>query len=403
MSIEKQPAKWVENLLRFGIRTYIESRSKIVIDRNDTIDLKPPYIILANHVNNWDPLFINAYVPETISFIAGDSLFRNTFLKKLLDYVGAIPKAKFRNDTSTIRSIIKAKKHDRVIGIFPEGNRNWDGKTEPLMTATAKLIKLLDIPVVIATIRGGYLSHPRWANKHRRGTISISYQKLWDQGDLKNKSTETIHYQLTEALGHNEMEWQATEKNLYQGKSLANYLERLLFICPHCEKIGHLYSEANRFRCRACQYEIEYTEIGEFEQVNYNLIHQTPLDWNQWQLNFLNSILLRRDSKEKLMIDDHVKLYVTDEHKPFKLVSSGNITWQNPANQVIFQADNGEDYQFKIEAMNGLNIHLHHQLDFTYENKFYRVEFYQPRTSAYKLLKVLQILSNAIRKEEVVS
>src|SRR5690606_25497073 len=100
---------------------------------------------------------------------------------------GAIPKMKFTNDTRTIRSILQAKKSNRVIGLFPEGNRNWDGVTEPLTYATAKLIKSLNIPVVIATIAGGYLSHPRWGESHRKGQISISFIKKWDKDELKTK------------------------------------------------------------------------------------------------------------------------------------------------------------------------------------------------------------------------
>lgn len=196
LSIERKPAKWIENILRFTISTIINSRSKITIERNDTLNLKPPYIILANHVNNWDPLFINCYVNETMCFVAGDSLFRNPILKRILDFTGAIPKAKFRSDTSTIRNMINAKKHNRIIGLFPEGNRNWDGTTEPIIFATAKLVKLLDIPVVIATIHGGYLSHPRWAEHRRKGQISITFNKLWEKGELKNETYESIHQKL---------------------------------------------------------------------------------------------------------------------------------------------------------------------------------------------------------------
>lgn len=80
MSIEKKPGKTVERLLRTPIKAFIEHRSDIVIERNDTKDMEGPYIILSNHVNNWDPLLLNCYVDEPISFIAADPLFRNPFL-----------------------------------------------------------------------------------------------------------------------------------------------------------------------------------------------------------------------------------------------------------------------------------------------------------------------------------
>lgn len=403
MSIEKKPAKWIGKFLIFAVRTYIESRSKIIVDQDDTIDLKPPYIILANHVNNYDPLFVNSYVDDVISFVAGDSLFRNPILRNILSYTGAMPKAKFRNDTSTIRNIIKAKKHNRIIGLFPEGNRNWDGDTEPIIDSTAKLIRSLDIPVVIATIRGGYLSHPRWASSHRRGLISISYKKILNKGESKKKSPEELHQKLTDALAYSEMAWQATEQIPYRGKELAHYLERFLFVCPHCEKTGGLYSENDLFMCNHCGYRVRYTTLGYFEQVNHELLHQTPRDWNQWQLTFLSSILLNDKGQERFSIEDHVKLHVAIDNKPFQYVSSGNLSWDNPSGEIDFQADNEKRYNFKIEKMDGLNIHLHDNLDFVYEKKVYRLEFFQPRTSAYKWLKTLQHVAYSTDKEEVIS
>ena len=55
MSIEQKPNTFITNMLLRLIRTYLKSRSEIVIERNDAMEIEPPYIILGNHVNNWDP------------------------------------------------------------------------------------------------------------------------------------------------------------------------------------------------------------------------------------------------------------------------------------------------------------------------------------------------------------
>jgi 1-acyl-sn-glycerol-3-phosphate acyltransferase len=403
MSIEKKPAKWVENILRFPIRTFIEWRSDIRIEQNDTIGLKPPYIILANHVNNWDPSVVNSYVPEMMCFVAGDSLFRIPVLKNILHYTGAIPKAKFRNDTSTIRNMIRAKKHHRIIGIFPEGNRNWDGRTEPIIFSTAKLVKAMNIPVVIATIKGGHLSHPRWANGHRKGRIAISYRKIWDKGDVKNLSPEDIHQKLTEELAHDEMDWQAKQNVPYNGKNLAHYLERLLFLCPHCHTSGNLHSDGDHFQCRSCHYEVKYTATGFFEQVNHPLIFQTTTDWNQWQMEYWKKELINPSEETPFSMTDEVKLYVSSEKESFKLISSGTLSWENTSEHAIFQEEQNRIHQFSINKLEGLNIHLHHYLDFLYDGRNYRIEFFNPRTSAYKWLRTFQILSGLKSSKEVMS
>jgi 1-acyl-sn-glycerol-3-phosphate acyltransferase len=386
MSIEKKPGKMMTSFLLSMIRTYLKSRSKIVIERNDTIDLKPPYIILSNHVTNWDPLYINLFVKEPISFIAGDSLFRNPLLKRVLDYTGAIPKTKFISDTRTIRRMLKAKKHKRVIGLFPEGNRNWDGNTEPLTPATAKLIKLLDVPVVIATISGGHLSHPRWAEHHRKGLISISLVKKWDKGAFKNETPETIHQMLTEALAHNELKCQEEKQIPYTGTNLAHYLERYLFVCPHCQELGQLESNDQLFHCKNCEYSVRYTPFGTFEEVKLPLRFATPSAWNHWQLEWLETRM--SESTRDFLIKDHVKLFSAAAGRPFSFICQGNLNWTEGGMTLV--SDEGESYSFDFNNLEGVNIHLHHHLEFFTDNRQYQIEFYQPRTSAYKWLQAIK-------------
>ena len=392
MSIEQKPNTFITNMLLRLIRTYLKSRSEIVIERNDAMEIEPPYIILGNHVNNWDPFFVNYCIDEPISFIAADSLFYNPFLKGILDYIGIIPKTKRKSDISTIRGILKAKKHRRVIGLFPEGNITWDGCFEPIDNATAKLIKLLNIPVVIATISGGHLSHPRWAKGHRKGLISISLVKLWDSEDLKEESIKSIHQKLNDSLSHDEMEWQSQNMISYRGRDLANYLERLLFICPHCKEPSNLYSDDDLLHCKNCNYTVRYTALGTLEQVNYPLYFTTTRDWNRWQLKFLKERISCLDFKlywDRALQDD-VKLFISDGASQFKLISIGNLMLKDKS--LIFESSRGNEYEFSLEDIRSLNIHLHNNLNFFYKDKLYRLKFYLPRTSAYKWLNALEAL-----------
>ncbi|WP_059041493.1 lysophospholipid acyltransferase family protein [Paenibacillus rubinfantis] len=395
MSIEKKPGKFVQRLVLSVVRAMIRSRSRMKVERNDTVGLKPPYLILANHVTNWDPLYINCYVDEPISFVAGASLFRNPLLAKLLNYTGAIPKAKFKNDTRTIRGMMKAKQHGRVIGLFPEGNRNWDGTTEPLIYSTAKLVKLLDLPVVIATISGGHLSFPRWAESHRRGPIRISLVKKWDAGAFTNHTPEAIHDLLTEALAHDDAEWQTQTGSAYYGKAPAHYLERLLFICPHCEVPGRLRSEQDLFGCTACGYTVRYTPQGKFAPFTHLLRFPTTRDWNRWQLHRLSQAIQEPGQLAawEPVMHDRVHLYVSEGEQPFQFRGTGHLRWNaDQEASLSYQAEAGQTYTFPFEEMEGINVQLHHKFEFYVGDKLYRFLFFQPRTSAYKWLQFINAL-----------
>jgi 1-acyl-sn-glycerol-3-phosphate acyltransferase len=395
VSIEKKPGKIAQRLVLSALRAFLQSRSQIKVVRNDTVGLKPPYLILANHVTNWDPFYINCYVDEPISFVTGASLFRNPWLAKLLNYTGAIPKMKNKNDTRTIRSMIKAMQSGRVIGLFPEGNRNWDGTTEPLFYSTAKLVKLLDVPVVITTISGGHLSSPRWAENPRRGPIHLSFEKKWDVGALANHTPDEIHHLLTEALAHDDAEWQSQTGAAYYGKAPAHYLERLLFICPHCEVPGRLRSEQDLFGCTACGYTVRYTPQGKFAPFTHPLRFSTTRDWNRWQLERLNQVMQEPEqlaSWEPVM-QDPVHMYVSEGEKPFQSLGTGRLHWNaDQADSLTFQGDHGQAYSFPFGELEGINVQLHHKFEFYVGDKLYRFLFYQPRTSAYKWLKFITAL-----------
>ncbi|WP_193751407.1 lysophospholipid acyltransferase family protein [Bacillus coahuilensis] len=365
----------------------MESRSTITIEQNDTIDLKPPYIILSNHVTNWDPFYINCYVNEPICFVASDSLFRKPLLKPLLHYVNAIPKTKYKSDTRTIRGMVNAKKENRVIGLFPEGNRNWDGQTEPIPLAVSKLVKMLTIPVVVAKIKGGHLSHPRWAQSFRKGPISISFEKILNPNQIEDLSTDQVLQVIRQSLDHDERSWRKETEATYSGKKLANYLERYLFICPDCKELGTLRSKKDKLICRVCSSSVTYTKAGTFEKNGQAADFLTPKDWNNWQLEELRDMIFSDSTTRTFQerMKDSVKLYRADQDGNFSLLSEGSLLWEDRS--ILFMGDHNLEQNFPIVKLDGANVQMNNRLEFYLEESLYSVVFHHPYTSAYKWLQ----------------
>ncbi len=398
MSIERKPGRFVQSLVLGTLRAYMKHRSEIIVERNDTLRMKPPYLIVGNHVNNWDPLLINAYVKEPICFTAADPLFRHPWLRRLLHYTGAIPKAKLKADTSAIRAMLRAKQHRRVIGLFPEGNRNWDGSTEPLIYATAKLVRTLNIPVVAAVIKGGHLSHPRWAATPRSGPIVLSLVRVWDEGELAGQSTDSIYQRLTDSLHHDESAWQAERQHIYAGKRLAEHLERYLFLCPHCQTIGHMRSNADILRCQACGYTVRYSLQGVFslELDGTPLYFDTPREWNRWQLTVMEDSLFANGELTELWrtaMRDRVRLMSADASDPLHDHGKGSITWRK--DKLVFRSERGSSMEFPLTELEGVNVQMNNKMDFYMGTRFYRFVFYLPHTSAYKWVTALRMKEQA--------
>ncbi len=106
----------------FGI--YLRQKFKLSAENSEACLVPPPFLLLANHTNFWDPFLLSLYTPEPIYFVTADEYFRNPFLKFLLGLAGAIPKSKFISDQMTVIDIFRIKRKGGVIGIFPEGKRN---------------------------------------------------------------------------------------------------------------------------------------------------------------------------------------------------------------------------------------------------------------------------------------
>ena len=145
------------------------------------------------------------------------------------------------------------------------------------------------------------------------------------------------------------MEWQSKNKISYRGRDLANYLERLLFICPHCKEPSNLYSDDDLLHCKNCNYTVRYTALGTLEQVNYPLYFTTTRDWNRWQLKFLKERISCLDFKlywDRALQDD-VKLFISDGASQFKLISIGNLMLKDKS--LIFESSRGNEYEFSLE------------------------------------------------------
>ena len=208
-------------------------------------ELKPPYLILANHQGFWDAVSIGVNLPKPVSFIATDAIFRAPLFRKVLNIMGVIPKTKAISDMDTLKNVLRVKAAGGIIGIFPETRRTWDGTTLPLIYSVSKLVQKLKIPVVTAVIKGGYFSHPRWGVNLQRGKILVEYRLLMSGDQAGKYAPEDVHEKLIKALEHDEFAWQEKVKVRYRGKTLQNHLNWFFSYARHAASMEQWYQREN--------------------------------------------------------------------------------------------------------------------------------------------------------------
>lgn len=94
----------------------------------DRFEKEAHYIVVGNHRSNVDPIYIAAFYPNVLHFMAKKELFQNAFLRWLLPKIGAFPINREAADIGAIKRALRFLKDKESIGLFPEGTRaeKWD-------------------------------------------------------------------------------------------------------------------------------------------------------------------------------------------------------------------------------------------------------------------------------------
>jgi len=403
-STKKLPNKFISKLFLSSLRWYLDSIFCLNVEKNDAARISPPYLLIANHANFWDGVLVNLFIRDPICFLVSDEYFRKPILGKLLKIEGSIPKKKFLADFAAIKELLKSKAYKRIIGIFPEGKRNWDGSTEKIIFPTAKLIKILNVPVVRCLLRGSYLSFPRWARFTRKGKISLSYDLILTTENIKEMTVEEIYREISESLAYHEYDYQKKVMNTYRGRKLAEKIELLLFLCPNCHKIGFLYSRGDVLSCQSCGYQVKYDKYGFFSSEKSLIYFDNPVDWNNWQIEWIRKFIVSTLQKssiqqevKEIIKDKGVFLYKSNEQKKLNKKIEGVLTLRGE--KLIFETVSGDNFCFQIKLIKGVNVQYNNKFEFYYKDDLYRFCFDNPSISAYKWYKMVELTQEILNRK----
>ena len=410
---------WTVAYLILTILFGVELKNKQILRK-----LRSSFLIIANHQCVIDPFLLNLATMRQIQYIMSDSTLRSTAIRFLFSLVGVIPKTKNMPDFETIRSILKTKQAGGIIGLFPEGQSSWDGTTQPLNSATSKLIKLLRIPVIYAIINGSFLSLPRWGRGFRRGRIIIEYRYAFSPRDLKFLSADQIQQHLIQLLARSEYDFQRQAGIAYYGSRRAEYLEIVLFLCPNCRRLGTLHSRRNCLDCSACGYAVYYNVQGFFKPLRGSLHYDTLREWNRWQTDYFRRQLDEyRHSHQAEKNMRHVQHAGNIHNEPnasrspslvptlpapilsessthlrrgFKtrrltMLCRGTLQLHSTCLRLIPHAESHSDghvgdrqYEFQLSAIEGCNVQNGELLEFYYHNHLYQIRLASRRGNIYK-------------------
>ena len=219
-----------------------------------------PYLILANHQTALDHFVILLPLKEYAYLIASEDIF-SIRLGKLLSWaVAPVPLVKGQKNVSTILTCRRIAAQNKSVALCPEGNRTFSGKTEYIAPSVAKMAKLLKLPIAFMVIRGGYGVRPRWAEENRPAKMHVSVESVLTQEEYSKMTDDQLYEEICKRLYVDESN---DDGSVYDCAHRAEYLERVLYYCPHCG-MTHFESHEHELKCTKCGMTVIYQTNKQF-------------------------------------------------------------------------------------------------------------------------------------------
>lgn len=367
------------------LRRFILGYFQLQTVNRETVPPTGPGIIVANHTNLFDVIWLYAMLRRPIYYAANEDLFRKRALGTLIRWFGAFPKRKAASDMAAVRSIFGIIERGGLIGVFPEGVRTWDGSNAPLYPGIAKLIRKLAVPVYVCLVQGGYLVYPRWARHWRRIPVKGVFSRLYSPEQIPDDDGRILS-DIAAAIRTPDFEV-PIDAARYRRNGMAVNITRVLYRCPSCGTLEGLKIvrplSTNRVECWSCfsSWEVNAAcrlaptdENGRDEGTwvtlpeHYNRIRVMPLS------PIRTEIRIGLGPEEKLYLISRPRFLMKQEVFPnLRIFAFGRAFLTD--RRLIFRTRIGIPLDAPLRSLGALSVDPGDRLHFTFEGKLYRIPF----------------------------
>lgn len=341
------------------------------------------YLVLSNHVTNWDFFLAGLCLPHHMYFVASEHIIRKNFTGRLIKFlVDPVPRKKGAPGSEAAKAIIDRLSKGHNVWMAVEGSRCFNGETGTISPANAKLVKDSGVALITLAFHGGYLINPRWAEEKRRGPYWGAVVHEYSPEELATMTDEQLNKQIYDDIYVDAFADQKVKMAKYKCKNPAENLERALYICPKCHEFATLHSHKDRLNC-GCGLNLRFNEYGFFESLNGDEPQfDNILAWDKWQVDLIPEKLSEyKDPDEAIFSDDGQILFtVKDGVKLF--IREGIMALYNNRLEVCGRV-------FKFEDITKMSLSMADNILFTTsEGRYFEVRTNHPRSSVKYLIAV---------------
>ena len=329
--------KIVRNILYYTLGTYCKLRYNAKVEKFAQWEDRP-YCILLNHQTPFDQFFVGMSVKGNIYYLASEDIFSLGWVSNLIRWlIAPIPIKKQTADVRAVMTCLRVAREGGSIAIAPEGNRTYSGRTEYMNPAIIPLAKKMGMPILLYRLEGGYGVEPRWGHTVRKGKMRCYVSRVIMPEEYMTMTDSELYEVVKEGLYVNE----ACADGEFRSHRSAEYLERLLYVCPHCG-LSTFQSHKDTVTCVQCRRKAKYLPTKELAG---DFPYRFVADWYDAQEAYINSIDLREETQplyiEKVRVSEVIlykKKVLLDKNAIVELYGHG-ITLNVKGEEKIFSFD----------------------------------------------------------------
>ena len=343
-------------LCRFMLLFLKHKKEKIQME-----GLKPPYILLSNHMYFVDFYFQYAmtWPHRSNTIVTIDGYYRRPFL---MEWIGCMCKRKFTTDVSLVRSVRKVlRDYGDILCMYPEARYSPVGTTAILPDSLAKLVKLNKVPVVVLLHHGNHLHTPFWNFRNpRKVPLYTTMTQVLTAEQVQSMSVEEIDAVLREALTYDEYKWQKEQNLRITEPFRAEGLHKVLYQCPHCKTESRMNSKGTELFCEACGKRWEMDELGQLHAKEGETEFPHIPDWFEWERSQVRAQL----EAGTYHFEDDVEIYSLMEPWRFRKLGMGRLVHDMEEGFVITGRYNDRDFRVVRPPLSTYGLHV--EYDYCY-------------------------------------
>lgn len=150
---------WLFRISRLIVYIFSRLYFRIEFEGTENIPKDGPMLLAPNHVSFMDPLWVSLPVDRPMRYMTWDRMTQKPLIGPLMKAYGAFPVNVERADRIALRKAGNQLKRGGGLVIFPEGARSRDGKLAKFKSGVIRLALESEVPIVPATVIGGYRAY----------------------------------------------------------------------------------------------------------------------------------------------------------------------------------------------------------------------------------------------------